>query len=174
MKPIHFIVDTLLWPVAVGGDGAPAAAVDAGGFPQPACQAVVRLTNPLILPLRRMLPPHRQDRHRLGRGGAAVAAVKSCRALLLDVRPVPQPELLLRELVLEIARTLLWTYSIRDRAVCAAVADAPGRLLARAVAAARRCASRCCAHPAADPAAAASTCRPCGRARIQALLILLR
>src|SRR6266853_1462883 len=52
-------------------------------FRNPLCQAVVRITNPLILPLRRVLPP-------IGKlDTASVVAVL---------------------VITEIARTLLWTY----------------------------------------------------------------
>ena len=80
-------------------------------FRNPLCQAVVRLTNPLILPLRRVLPP-------IGKvDTASVVAVllvatvevalhlraarrSACRRRLLWIAPV----------LIEIVRTLLWTY----------------------------------------------------------------
>jgi YggT family protein len=79
-------------------------------FRNPLCQAVVRITNPLILPLRRVLPP-------VGKvDTASVVAV-----LLVAIVAVGLKDLLLgaglppllwwiRSVLIEIARTLLWTY----------------------------------------------------------------
>ena len=79
-------------------------------FRNPLCQAVVRLTNPLILPLRRVLPP-------MGKiDTASVVAVLL--VAIIDVGclfglhgvGLPPPELWIRPVLTEIARTLLWTY----------------------------------------------------------------
>ena len=78
-------------------------------FRNPLCQAVVRLTNPLILPLRRVLPP-------LGKIDTAsvvavllVATVKvGCFFALTE--GLPPPIAWIRPVFMEIARTLLWTY----------------------------------------------------------------
>ncbi|TLZ07146.1 MAG: YggT family protein [Gammaproteobacteria bacterium] len=79
-------------------------------FRNPLCQAVVRITNPLILPLRRVLPP-------IGKlDTASVIAVLM--VAVLDVACIfalhgvgfPPPLLWLRAVLGEIARTLLWTY----------------------------------------------------------------
>src|SRR6059058_1050364 len=79
-------------------------------FRNPLCQAVVRITNPLILPLRRVLPP-------IGKlDTASVVAVLM--VAVLDVACIfalhgvgfPPPLLWLRAVLGEIARTLLWTY----------------------------------------------------------------
>jgi len=79
-------------------------------FRNPLCQAVVRVTNPLILPLRRVLPP-------IGKlDTASVIAVLM--VAVLDVACIfalhgvgfPPPLLWLRAVLGEIARTLLWTY----------------------------------------------------------------
>jgi YggT family protein len=80
-------------------------------FRNPLCQGIVKLTNPLVLPLRRVLPP-------VGKVDTAsvvavllVAIVKvGCLYWLADV-PLPPPVLVwVRAVVTEIARTLLWTY----------------------------------------------------------------
>jgi YggT family protein len=79
-------------------------------FRNPLCQAVVRITNPLILPLRRVLPP-------IGKlDTASVVAVVM--VAIVDVAAIfglhgvgmPPPLLWIRPVLTEIARTLLWTY----------------------------------------------------------------
>ncbi|HEY2276593.1 MAG TPA: YggT family protein [Steroidobacteraceae bacterium] len=79
-------------------------------FRNPIAQAIVQLTNPLIVPLRRVLPP-------IGKVDTAsvvavllVAAVEV--AALAALRGAGLPDWLgwLDSLALEIARTLLWTY----------------------------------------------------------------
>lgn len=74
------------------------------------CQAVVRITNPLILPLRRVLPP-------VGKlDSASVVAVLLIAvievACLFALHGLGVPPLLawVRQVLVEIARTLLWTY----------------------------------------------------------------
>jgi YggT family protein len=79
-------------------------------FRNPIAQAIVQLTNPLIVPLRRVLPP-------IGKVDTAsvvavllVAAVEV--AVLAALRGAGLPDWLgwLDALALEIAHTLLWTY----------------------------------------------------------------
>ncbi len=79
-------------------------------FRNPIAQAIVQLTNPLIVPLRRVLPP-------LGKVDTAsvvavllVAGVEV--AVLSALRGAGLPDWLtwLDALALEIAHTLLWTY----------------------------------------------------------------
>jgi YggT family protein len=79
-------------------------------FRNPLCQAIVRLTNPLILPLRRILPP-------MGKvDTASVVAVLIVAfvevAIIFALRGItfPGPLIWVRMVALEIARTLLWTY----------------------------------------------------------------
>jgi YggT family protein len=74
------------------------------------CQAVVRITNPLILPLRRVLPP-------VGKvDTASVVAVLLIATIevgsLFALHGLGVPPLLawVRQVLVEIARTLLWTY----------------------------------------------------------------
>ena len=74
------------------------------------CQAVVRLTNPLILPLRRVLPP-------IGKLDTAsvfavllVAVVDVGCLFALHGIELPPPLQWIRPVLVEIARTLLWTY----------------------------------------------------------------
>lgn len=79
-------------------------------FRNPICQAVVRLTNPLILPLRRILPP-------IGKVDTAsvvavilVAVVEV--AIIFALRGITfvGPIYWVQSAALEIAHTLLWTY----------------------------------------------------------------
>jgi len=79
-------------------------------FRNPLCQAVVRVTNPLILPLRRVLPP-------IGKLDTAsviavllVAMVDVACLFALHGSGIPGPLLWIRPVLTEIARTLLWTY----------------------------------------------------------------
>jgi YggT family protein len=79
-------------------------------FRNPVCQAVVRLTNPLILPLRRVLPP-------IGKvDTASVVAVILIAivevAIIFAIRGITyvSPIYWLQSAALEIAHTLLWTY----------------------------------------------------------------
>ena len=79
-------------------------------FRNPICQAVVRLTNPLILPLRRILPP-------IGKvDTASVVAVVLIAvvevAIVFAIRGITfvGPLYWLQSAAIEIARTLLWTY----------------------------------------------------------------
>jgi YggT family protein len=79
-------------------------------FRNPICQAVVRLTNPLILPLRRILPP-------IGKVDTAsvvaviVIAVVEV-AIVFAIRGITfvGPIYWAQSAALEIAHTLLWTY----------------------------------------------------------------
>ncbi len=79
-------------------------------FRNPISQAVVRLTNPLVMPLRRILPPV---------GKIDTASVLSVLivafadvAIIFAVRGYELPSALLwtREAAFEIARTVLWIY----------------------------------------------------------------
>jgi YggT family protein len=79
-------------------------------FRNPLCQAIVQLTNPLIVPLRRVLPP-------IGKVDTAsvvavllVAAIEVAILAALHGGGWPDPLTWLDAVALEIARTLLWTY----------------------------------------------------------------
>jgi len=79
-------------------------------FRNPVSQAVVRMTNPLVMPLRRILPP-------VGKiDTASVVAVLIVAfvevAIVFALRGLGVPPLLLwlRMAVVEILRTTLWTY----------------------------------------------------------------
>jgi YggT family protein len=79
-------------------------------FRNPICQAIVRLTNPVIVPLRRILPP-------VGKVDTAsvvavilVAIVEIVIITSLSGFGMPEPLVVLRAAALEIARTTLWLY----------------------------------------------------------------
>ena len=79
-------------------------------FRKPLCQAIVQLTNPLIVPLRRVLPP-------IGKVDTAsvvavllVAAIEVAILAALHGGGWPDPLTWLDAVALEIAHTLLWTY----------------------------------------------------------------
>ena len=79
-------------------------------FRNPLCQAVVQLTNPLIVPLRRVLPP-------IGKVDTAsvvavvlVAGIEVAIVAALHGGGWPDPLSWLYATALEIVHTLLWTY----------------------------------------------------------------
>jgi YggT family protein len=78
-------------------------------FRNPICQAVVRLTNPLIIPLRRILPPVRKL------DTATVVAVIIIACILVAVgfafQPFPRDSLIwIQQVVLTIVYTIPWIY----------------------------------------------------------------
>jgi YggT family protein len=110
MNAIVFIVDTLLSLALFVVLARLLLQWARADFRNPICQAVVRLTNPLIMPLRRILPP-------VGKvDTASVVAVILVafidRVIFFAIRGIifPGPVMWLREVALEVARTLLWTY----------------------------------------------------------------
>ena len=111
MSAIIYITDTLLWLALLVVMVRLLLQLTRADFRNPLCQAVVRLTNPLILPLRRILPP-------IGKIDTAsvvavllVATVKIASLFALnDIGMVTSPLLWARAVLTEIARTLLWTY----------------------------------------------------------------
>src|ERR1700747_2434223 len=79
-------------------------------FRHPPCQAIVRITNPLILPLRRVLPPiGKLDTASVG-AVLLVATVDVACIFALRGRGVSRPITWIHVVLTEIARTLLWTY----------------------------------------------------------------
>ena len=78
-------------------------------FRNPICQAIVRLTNPLVIPLRRILPPIRKL------DTATVVAVTLIAAILVAVgfafRSFPADALIwIQQVVLTLAYAVLWVY----------------------------------------------------------------
>jgi YggT family protein len=79
-------------------------------FRNPLCQAVVKLSNPLILPLRRVLPPIGKVDTASVLAVVLVAVVDVGAIFALHGVTLPGPYVWARAVLTEIARTLLWTY----------------------------------------------------------------
>ncbi len=110
MGAIIFIVDTLLQLALFVVLARLLLQWARADFRNPICQAVVRVTNPLILPLRRILPP-------IGKvDTASVVAVILVATLEVAILSglsgygLPGPFVWARSVVLEIVRTMLQTY----------------------------------------------------------------
>jgi YggT family protein len=111
MSALIYILDTLLGLALVVVMARLLLQWTRADFRNPICQAIVKLTNPLILPLRRVLPP-------VGKVDTAsvvsvllVAGVKVACFYWLRGEPLALPALAwLRDLALEIIRTLLSVY----------------------------------------------------------------
>src|SRR5215469_308595 len=79
-------------------------------FRNPICQAIVRLTNPLVIPLRRILPPIRKL------DTATVVAVTIIAFILVAVGfafqnfPVVNGLIWVQQVVLTVAYAVLWIY----------------------------------------------------------------
>jgi YggT family protein len=110
MSAITFIVETLLSLALFAVLARLLLQWTRADFRNPLCQAVVQVTNPLILPLRRVLPP-------VGKLDTAsvvavllVAVVDVGCIFALHGLGMPPPLAWIRPVLTEIARTLLWTY----------------------------------------------------------------
>ncbi len=79
-------------------------------FRNPLCQAIVRLTNPLILPLRRILPPVGKVDTASVVAVVIVAVAEVAIIFALRGLSFPGPLIWVQLVAMEIARTLLWTY----------------------------------------------------------------
>ena len=79
-------------------------------FRNPVSRAIVQLTDPVILPLRKILPPIRRIDTASVVAILAVTAVKVIVGQLLLVSSLPEADLLLRELLLETLHLVLTTY----------------------------------------------------------------
>ena len=136
MSAIIYIVDTLLWLALFVVLVRLLLQWTRADFRNPLCQAVVRLTNPLILPLRRVLPP-------IGKIDTAsvvavllVATVKIASLFALnDIGMVTVAAAVGAGGAHRDRAHAAVDLLLRDRAVRAAESDRPRRLLAAAVAA---------------------------------------
>jgi YggT family protein len=79
-------------------------------FRNPVSRAIVQLTDPVILPLRKILPPIRRIDTASVVAILAVTVVKILLSQLLLVSSLPPPDLLLRDLLLETVHLVLTTY----------------------------------------------------------------
>jgi YggT family protein len=110
MNAVYFIVDTLMRLLLLVFLLRVLLQLARADFRNQISQAVVRLTNPLVLPLRRILPP-------IGKiDTASIVAVLVVACAFVAIRyglrgAMPANAFVwLHEVVLEIARTTLWTY----------------------------------------------------------------
>ena len=110
MSAIIYIVDTLLWLALLVVMLRLLLQLTRADFRNPLAQAIVRLTNPLILPLRRILPP-------IGKIDTAsvvavllVATVNVAILYALQYGSFPTPFFWVQRIAIVIARTLLQTY----------------------------------------------------------------
>jgi YggT family protein len=109
MSAIIYIVDTLLWLALFAVLTRLLLQWTRADFRNPLAQGIVRLTNPLILPLRRLLPP-------LGKIDTAsvvavlLVAIVKVGCLFAFTEGLPPAVMWIRPIFMEIARTLLWTY----------------------------------------------------------------
>jgi YggT family protein len=110
MSAVYFIVETLLSLALFVFLARLLLQITRADFRNPISQAIVRLTNPLILPLRRVLPP-------IGKLDSAsvvavllVAAVEVGCLFVLHGVGWPGPLAWARAMLVEISSTLLWTY----------------------------------------------------------------
>jgi YggT family protein len=110
MSAIYFIVETLLSLALFVFLARLLLQLARADFRNPISQAVVRLTNPVILPLRRVLPP-------IGKVDTAsvvavllVTAVEVACLFTLHGVGLPGPLGWARAMAVEIGRTFLWTY----------------------------------------------------------------
>ena len=110
MSAIIYLLDTLLGLALVVVMARLLLQWTRADFRNPICQGIVKVTNPLILPLRRVLPP-------IGKLDTAsvvavllVGTVDVACIFALHGIGVPGPLAWIRLVLTEIARTLLWTY----------------------------------------------------------------
>jgi YggT family protein len=78
-------------------------------FRNPICQAIVRLTNPLIIPLRRILPPIRKLDTATVVAVAIIAVILVAVGFAFSAFPA-DPLFWAQEVVLTVAYTVLWIY----------------------------------------------------------------
>lgn len=110
MSAIHFVVTSLLWLYQVVLLLRLLMQLVRADFRNPLARAIVQLTNPLILPLRKILPPVRRIDTASVVAILAVTAVKVVVGQLLLFSSLSTPELLLRELLIETLDLVLATY----------------------------------------------------------------
>lgn len=110
MSALIFIVDTLLSLVLFVFLARLLLQWARADFRNPIAQAVVRLTNPVILPLRRILPPIRKIDTASVVAVVLVAIIKVAIIFALTGFGTPAIELWVRAVAVELAQALLRTY----------------------------------------------------------------
>jgi len=110
MSALIFIVETLLSLALFVVLARLLLQLTRADFRNPICQAVVRITNPLILPLRRILPPIGKIDTASVVAVIVIAVVEV--AIVFAIRGITfvSPIYWAQSAALEIAHTLLWTY----------------------------------------------------------------
>jgi YggT family protein len=110
LNALYFLVDTLLSLALYVALLRLLMQWSRADFRNPVAQAVVKVTNPLIMPLRRVLPPI----NKIDTASVVTVIVVALAevALMSMVRGygIPPPLLLLRVAALEIATSVLWLY----------------------------------------------------------------
>ncbi len=110
MNAIIFIVETLVSLLLLVTLLRLLMQLSRADFRNPVSQAVVRLTNPFIVPLRRILPPIGKIDTSTVVAVVVVALAEVAAVNLLRGFGLPNPFEWLRAAVLEVVRTTLWTY----------------------------------------------------------------
>jgi YggT family protein len=110
LNALYFLVDTLLSLALFVALLRVLMQWSRADFRNPVAQAVVKLTNPLIMPLRRLLPPI----NKIDTASVVTVVIVALAqvALMSMVRGygIPAPLLLLRAAALEIVTSVLWLY----------------------------------------------------------------
>jgi YggT family protein len=110
LNALYFLVDTLLSLALFVALLRVLMQWSRADFRNPVAQAVVKLTNPLIMPLRRLLPPI----NKIDTASVVTVVIVALAqvALMSMVRGygIPPPLLLLRAAALEIITSVLWLY----------------------------------------------------------------
>ena len=110
MNALYFLVDSLLSLALFVALLRVLMQWSRADFRNPVAQAVVKVTNPLIMPLRRLLPPI----NKIDTASVVTVVIVALAqvALMSMVRGygIPPPLLLLRVAALEIATSVLWLY----------------------------------------------------------------
>ena len=110
MNALYFLVDTLLSLALYVALLRVLMQWSRADFRNPIAQAVVKVTNPLIMPLRRVLPPI----NKIDTASVVTVIIVALAevALMSMVRGygIPAPLLLLRVAALEIVTSVLWLY----------------------------------------------------------------
>ena len=110
MNALYFLVDTLLSLALYVALLRVLMQWSRADFRNPIAQAVVKVTNPLIMPLRRVLPPINKIDTASVVTVIIVALAEVALMSLVRGYGIPPPLLLLRGAVLEIATSVLWLY----------------------------------------------------------------
>src|ERR1700736_3417230 len=110
MEAIRYIVDTLLWLLTLAFVLRLLFQWARADFRDPMADAIVRVTNWLILPLRKVLPPIGKIDTATVVAVLAVAAVRTLATLALAGESIGDAALFLRIMIVDLAGLLLRIY----------------------------------------------------------------